>query len=212
MKHRTAPFLLLVTISFASGLPSTTALEKAPSFTLTDTEGRPVALSAYSGRYLLIDFFATWCSPCTLQIERLKSLQSQVGSNLSIISIGIDPLSDTNQDLIEYKKKHGINWTVALDTDYVGVKYRVTAIPTLTLIDPQGNLVRTWVGLTEESAITLELPFRKASQTPGGGALRQQRPGYVTPTTAAVVVFAVTALTLSIVLLRRRGGSHEGQK
>ncbi|MEM2942053.1 MAG: TlpA disulfide reductase family protein [Candidatus Bathyarchaeia archaeon] len=207
MNHRDVLFLLLVALSFTSEFPTTAALEKAPSFMLKDTEGRQVDLSAYSGRYLLIDFFATWCSPCTLQIARLKSLQSQVGSNLSIISIGIDPLSDTNQDLIEYKRKHRINWTVALDTDYVGVKYRVTAIPTLILIDPQGNLVRTWVGLTEESAIILELPFRKASQTPRSGATRQQGPECATTTVAAL---AFVMLALSIVLLRRRG--RRGQK
>lgn len=207
MNPEAAPFLLLVAVGFASGLPAATAHEKAPSFTLTDTDGRTVALSGYSGRYLLIDFFATWCSPCALQIVRLKNLHSQLGSNLSIVSIGIDPVSDTNQDLIEYKKKHGINWTVALDTDHVGVKYKVTAIPTLTLIDPQGNLVRSWVGLTEESAIVLELPFKKASQTPGDAVPRQQGPEYATATVAAL---AIIMLTLSIILLRRRG--NKGQR
>jgi LPXTG-motif cell wall-anchored protein len=213
MKIMVIIFLLLLAIGF-TGPSYVVSLEKAQDFTLTDTEGRPVSLSGYSGKYLLIDFFATWCSPCALQIIRLKNLHSQLGANLSIISIGIDPVSDSNQDLIEYKKKYGIDWAVALDTEHVGIKYRVTAIPTLALIDPGGNLVRTWIGVTEESAIIQELPFKTPSQTPSSSTpAAQPSTGYAM--TTAMIVVVVLAIILSIIVLRRRKrqtlGSQRGK-
>jgi len=213
MKVIATAFLLLLGISFTGGLRPAAGLDKAQDFALTDTEGQTVSLSSYSGKYLLIDFFATWCSPCALQIIHLKNLYSQLSHNLNIISIGIDPVSDSNQDLVEYKKKYGINWTVTLDTEHVGIKYRVTAIPTLALIDPQGNLVRTWVGVTEESAIVQELPFKTPSQTlpqtpsqtPSGTTpAAQSGTEYATSTMVTVILVVAAAVILSVIVLRRR--------
>jgi len=213
MKVVATAFLLLLGISFTGGLRPAAGLEKAQDFALTDTEGRIVSLSSYSGKYLLIDFFATWCSPCALQIIHLKNLYSQLSHNLSIISIGIDPVSDSNQDLVEYKKKNGINWTVALDTEHVGIKYRVTAIPTLALIDPQSNLVRTWVGVTEESAIVQELPFKTPSQTPSRTTPAVQSGTEYAMSTMVAVILVVAAVFLSVIVLRRRKRqTHEPRK
>jgi LPXTG-motif cell wall-anchored protein len=217
-------FLVLLLTGVVS-LQQAVGLEKAPDFALTDTEGQKVSLSRFAGKHLLIDFFATWCSPCALQIGHLKTLKSKLGSNISIVSIGIDPLSDKNQDLIDYKKKYGFNWTVALDTTHVGIKYRVAAIPTLALIDPYGNLMRTYVGVTDESAILQDLPFKiseppKNQETSGtttpfqaspiitAGSVNSQTGSQHFTIIVAVIVVLVASLSAGVMIRRRRRSSR----
>ncbi len=222
-----ALFLLLL-LTGAVSLQQAVGLEKAPDFALTDTEGHKVSLSSFAGKHLLIDFFATWCSPCALQVGHLKDLKSKLGSNISIVSIDIDPLSDKNQDLIDYKKKYDFNWTVALDTAHVGIEYRVVAIPTLALIDPSGNLMRTYVGVTDESVILQELPFKiseppKNQETPSTTTPVQASPtntaGSVNSPTgsqqftiiAAIVVVLVASLSAGVMIRWRRQSSRRNR-
>jgi len=173
-------FFLLLILTGAVSVQRAVGLEKAPDFVLTDTEGHKVSLSSFAGKHLLIDFFATWCSPCALEIGHLKNLKSRLGSNISIVSIDVDPISDKNQDIIDYKKKYDLNWTVVLDTAHVGIKYRVVMIPTLALIDPQGNLVRTCVGVTDESVFIQELSAESSRPT-----TNQETPSTTTPVQAS---------------------------
>jgi len=214
MKNTVFPFLLVLLLSVVT-LPGAAGLEKAPDFKLTDTEGRAVSLSSFSGRYLLIDFFATWCAPCALQILHLKDLKSQFGSNISIVSIGIDPVSDSNQSLIDYKKKYGIDWTVALDTQNTGIKYRVTSIPTLALVDPSGSIVRTWVGVADANAIIQELPFKPSTQAPASTTSTQtvsntdqssaSNQGNTSSAQLPIIIIAVVDIVAAILAIRLRG-------
>ena len=213
MKNIVFPFLLVLILSVVT-LPGAAGLEKAPDFKLTDTEGRAVSLSSFSGRYLLIDFFATWCAPCALQILHLKDLKSQFGSNLSIVSIGIDPVSDSNQGLIDYKKKHGIDWTVALDTQNTGIKYRVTAIPTLDLVDTSGNIVRTWVGVADAKAIIQELPFKPSTQAPASTSTQTvsntdqsstSNQGNTSSAQLPIIMIIIVVIVAAILAIKLRG-------
>ena len=195
MKRIVLPLLLTLIVS-ATTTREILSAEKAYDFVLPDTDGGEISLSNFAGKYLVIDFFAIWCQPCKVQISHLRELRSQLGSNISVVSIGVDP-SESLQQLREYQKKYGLNWEVAKDTKFIAVEYGVTAIPTLVLVDPSGNVIQTYVGVTEASRIIRDLPFKpsKAQLTQGGLA---------STTTGILIVLAVLVALSLIVLSRRR--------
>jgi thiol-disulfide isomerase/thioredoxin len=146
-------------------LPEVIGVEKAHEFTLVDTEGREFSLSDFRGKYVLLDFFAIWCKPCELSLPHLKELKHQLGTNIVIISIDID-VEETLQQVIDYKQAHGMDWIVARDTEYLSMPYRVSALPTFVLIDPSGNIVNTYVGVTDETIIMRSIPLKPTSESP----------------------------------------------
>jgi hypothetical protein len=131
------------------------------------------------------------------------------------VSIGIDPVSDSNQSLIDYKKKHGIDWTVALDTQNTGIKYRVTAIPTLALVDPSGSIVRTWVGVADAKAIIQELPFKPSTQAPASTTSTQtvsntdqssaSNQGNTSSAQLPIIIIIAVVIVAAILAIRLRG-------
>ena len=146
-------------------LPEVVGAEKAYEFTLVDTEGREFSLSDFRGKYVLLDFFAIWCGPCKMEIEHLKDLKDQLGDEVVIISIDVDP-EETEQQIKDYQKVNGMDWIVAKDTEFLSMPYRVTGLPTLVLIDPSGNIINTYVGVTDETLIMRQIPIKPTSESP----------------------------------------------
>ena len=92
-------------------------------------------------------------------------MKHQLGTNIVIISIDID-VEETLQQVIDYKQAHGMDWIVARDTEYLSMPYRVSALPTFVLIDPSGNIVNTYVGVTDETIIMRSIPIKPTSESP----------------------------------------------
>ena len=111
-----------------------------------------VMLSDYIGEPIILDFFATWCSPCLTQIGHLQSVHSQY-PNVKILSISID-LSDTRTMLTSYKADNSMDWVVGRDiTRQAGSIYETISIPTMAFFDSDAKLQHWEVGVTD--AVTL---------------------------------------------------------
>ncbi|MCH7536006.1 MAG: TlpA family protein disulfide reductase, partial [Bacteroidetes bacterium] len=76
---------------------------RAPEFELSDQNGNLVSLKDFRGRYIYIDFWATWCAPCLREMKMMKSLQNEYGDRIEIISISID---DNKASLQKFLKKN----------------------------------------------------------------------------------------------------------
>lgn len=186
-------------------LPEVIGAEKAYDFTLVDTEGREFSLSDFRGKYVLIDFFAIWCKPCELSLPHLKELKHQLGTDIIIISIDID-VEETEQQVIDYKQVHGMDWIVARDTEYLSMPYRVSALPTFGLIDPSGNIVNTYVGVTDETIIMRDIPLKPTSESPTTTETTgPQKPEQSSNQNWLFFILLIIAIIIGWMIIRKRG-------
>jgi len=129
----------------------------APNFELTDTDYNKFNLEDLRGGVVILDFMATWCAPCDQELEQLKDIRSNYDdSSVKIVSIDVDN-SETSNHLKNYKYNNSCDWIFAAYGGSVADTYAVEGIPTLYLIDKQGKITYTNVGLTDSSILQSEI-------------------------------------------------------
>ena len=137
--------------------PSTSSTTKveAPQFTLSDIGGRPISLSNYRGKVVILDFWAPWCPPCRREIPDFVSLQNQYTSRgLQIIGVGLD---QTN-NIASFVQQYSINYPVVVGDDAISNLYGgVSGIPTTFIIDRQGIIINKFVGVTNRTVFEEEI-------------------------------------------------------
>jgi peroxiredoxin len=115
----------------------------APDFTITSINGKPVKLSDYKGKYVMLDFWASWCAPCRQENPNVVRLYDQYkGKGLNILGISLDEDKADWQKAISEDK---LTWQHASDLKkFEGPTerlYHIEAIPSNFIIDPQGNII-----------------------------------------------------------------------
>ncbi len=104
--------------------------------------GRPETLEQYLGRVVIVDMFATWCGPCETQIEELKKVDSHYSpSDVIILSVDTDYTRETAQMVSEFQDDHNADWTFAMSTSEFNAEFPAEAIPTLFILDRDGEIV-----------------------------------------------------------------------
>lgn len=119
--------------------------DQAPQIQAPSLSGEPFSLSRLRGKYVLLDFWATWCGPCLEQTPRIKALSENYADNdrFEIVGLNLDPTRDRATRYIE---RNELNWTqVALGTwgkdNLITQAFGVGAIPSFWLIDPRGRVI-----------------------------------------------------------------------
>lgn len=111
---------------------------------LVGHEGK-LALESLRGKFVLLDFWATWCGPCRALMQReLAPIHEKWGkdSRFAIVGVGTNWSNDTAEKQAEFAKANNYHWTKVFDADgSVTAKYGVRGIPTLTLIGPDGKVI-----------------------------------------------------------------------
>ncbi len=127
-------------------------------FTMKDHTGNDVTLSAYKGKVLLIDFWATWCGPCKVEIPHFIEFQQQFGpKGLQIVGISID---DTAEKMAPYVADMKMNYPtlVGVGRDDVQEAYGpMLGIPVSVLISRDGKICATHAGLTGKDIFEREI-------------------------------------------------------
>lgn len=112
---------------------------RAPDFELTGLNGETIRLSDYRGKVVFLNFWATWCGPCDVEMPEIARLKEKYDeSDLAIIGINLAHTEDSPDDVAEYMNSHGYDWTVALDYGDVTISYSAIQIPESFFIDPDG--------------------------------------------------------------------------
>lgn len=117
----------------------------ARDFTLPNTMGKPVRLSDFKGKYVLLDFWASWCLPCREENPNVKAAYEKYkAKGFTVLSVSIDDKTAKTAWLAAIKKD-GLHWTQVLDHSKPGTKvkemYGITTIPANILIDPSGKII-----------------------------------------------------------------------
>lgn len=118
---------------------------RAPEFTQNDTAGKPVSLSAFRGKYVLLDFWASWCGPCRAENPHIRQLYQDFGNrNFTILGISLDA-ADGKAAWIKAINDDQLKWTQVSDLKHwsnsVAKLYSIYAIPQSFLIDPNGIII-----------------------------------------------------------------------
>ena len=116
----------------------------APPFTAVEfTTKKPLSLASLRGKYVLLDFWGTWCAPCRAEMPSLKMVYEQFDRS-KVEFIGI-VTNDTPEKLRQYLDQEKITWPQLLseEADKIAERYQVNSYPTTVLIDPQGKVVLT---------------------------------------------------------------------
>jgi peroxiredoxin len=117
----------------------------APDFTQSDVNGNPVTLSSFRGKYVLIDFWASWCGPCRQENPNVvKAYNQYKNKNFTIIGVSLDK-PNGRADWLSAIKSDGLAWTQVSDlnewSNAVALLYSVQSIPHNFLIDPTGKII-----------------------------------------------------------------------
>ena len=122
-------------------------------FELVDVYGQTFKLSDHRGKVVILDLMATWCAPCEGMVKELRQVKEELGDSVVIVSVSVDIVHDTDDVLRSYAKSKGITWTVARDTVGLADMFEVAFIPTLVVIDPEGEVYLTHVGYAPASEV-----------------------------------------------------------
>lgn len=146
----------------------------APDFTLTDVAtGKPVRLSDFKGKAVLLNFWATWCPPCKVEIPWFVDLQKQYGSEgLVVLGVAMDDAQQS--EIAAFAENMGVNYPILLGTNEVSDTYGgVEALPTTFYIGRDGRIVDRVFGLRShgevEEDVKAALGTSAGSQAGGTG-------------------------------------------
>ncbi len=134
--------LFLLTLAIATS---------AQAFTLTDSKGKTHTLAQYKGKWVLVNFWATWCPPCLQEIPDLVALHENKKNNLVVLGIAMD--YHNPQDVLQFADQMMVSYPIILGDAKIAAQIgAVTGLPTTYLYNPQGKMVAYNVGaLTRET-------------------------------------------------------------
>ena len=141
---RTLPLVLVALMLSSCGWTGIRLASAAPDLTLRDIEGNEVQLSSFKGRVIMLNFFATWCPPCKMEVPEFIELQKQYGrQGFTIIAVSLSRLDDTRR----FAEIAGINYPVLMADSYATTVYGpIRSIPMTYMIDKDFKIAKKYIG------------------------------------------------------------------
>lgn len=120
-------------------------------FTVTDRDGNSVNLSDFFGKPTVVNFWATWCSPCTSEMPHFEEAYAEYGDEVQFIMVNV---GDSYDDAYKFVENKGYTFPVYHDTTYsASIAYGVSSIPMTLFINADGELVKSQIGMMNKSTL-----------------------------------------------------------
>jgi thiol-disulfide isomerase/thioredoxin len=129
----------------------------APDWELASVDRKTVKFSDFRGKVVILDFWATWCAPCRVEIPHFIELQKQYGDRgLAVIGVSLD---EQGPELVKkFVKQFGVNYPIVMGNQKVVEAYGgIVAVPTTFVIDRQGRIVSRHIGYDDKKAFEKEI-------------------------------------------------------
>jgi thiol-disulfide isomerase/thioredoxin len=127
-----------------------------PAFLVNDLDGNAVSTAAWKGKVVFINFWATWCPPCRAEIPVLIDLANRYKDRLQVVGVSVD--DGDPADVKKFAKQAGINYPIVMADRAIVAEYGgVAALPTLFVVNPDGNVVQKHEGLFSNALYEAEV-------------------------------------------------------
>ena len=145
--------------------------QNAPDFELQSLEGKDVKLSDFRGKAVLLNFWATYCGPCKIEMPWFVELQKEYGpQGFQIVGVAVDDAS--TEDIAKFAREMGVNYPILLGKESVAQSYGgVGVLPTTFFVDREGKITAREFGLQSRSVFVDNI--KKALS--GGQAVQARR-------------------------------------
>jgi thiol-disulfide isomerase/thioredoxin len=127
-----------------------------PAFLVNDLDGNPVSTAAWKGKVVFINFWATWCPPCRAEIPVLIDLANRYKDRLQVVGVSVD--DGDPAEVKQFAKQAGINYPIVMADRAIVAEYGgVAALPTLFVVNTDGNVVQKHEGLFSNALYEAEV-------------------------------------------------------
>jgi peroxiredoxin len=155
-----ALMLLVITLPLSvlfSCSPGKDSGDTAPDFALASLDGQEIRLSNYRGKVVILDFWATWCQPCRLELPHFIEMYHEFGDQgVEIIGVSLDRIS--SREVASFVKEWKIPYVVVMGTGEVVNSYGgIRGIPTTFIIDKSGKICRKYVGYRKKEVFVKDV-------------------------------------------------------
>jgi peroxiredoxin len=125
--------------------------QKAPEFETVNLDGAEIALSDLEGKFVLLNFWATWCSPCRIEMPFLQAQHEQHRDDLAIVGVDFDEPPDL---VAEFVEEYGLTFEIALDPGgFIQELYEIRGYPTSYFLDREGVIRSVHIGVMSQSQL-----------------------------------------------------------
>jgi len=130
--------------------------ERAPDFRVTEINGRAISLASLKGKIVIVDFWATWCPPCRLEVPIFNELKKKYqGRNLEIVAVSLD---DSADEVRKFLRRTPLNYTVVHGDEAIISQFgEIAALPTTFFLDREGNIRKKHIGFMDQTAFEEEI-------------------------------------------------------
>lgn len=148
-----------------AALKNSSSRTEAPPFSLADASGKTEKLSDYRGKVVLLNFWATDCGGCRLEIPWLgdidqifkKKRVAVIGISMDISYEGLKNAAEAWAKVKPFVSAHQIRYPVLMEDSGVAKRYAIQALPVTYLIDPRGRIASTYIGLIDKENVKINI-------------------------------------------------------
>ncbi len=138
----------------SGGESSTTDERKLPDFTIEDKDGEEVTIQSKFGKPMVINIWASWCGPCSVEMPYFQKAYEKYGENIEFVMINATGTEKSIDDAKKYLEKHGYTFPVYYDTENeAAYTLGITGYPTTYLLSAEGVPLTAAVGVIDEQVL-----------------------------------------------------------